>query len=128
MPVFSLAYLANGFTRNVTGAAGFARALEKAVSNKTLRGGPSPPAPTGTCTGGPTSACNGIWDGIGESFGNAKLGAINFDNSSVFRPFGKIHRNSSMVGQFEDTGMTTSLDRCRKIKVLTADCRSPKPF
>ena len=47
-PIFGLAYLANGFTRNVTGAAGFARALEKAVSNNTLGGAASPPPTTGT--------------------------------------------------------------------------------
>ena len=114
-PVFGLAYLANGFTRNVTGATGFARALEKAVSSNTLGGSASPAPPTGTCTGGPTSAGNGIGDAMGGSFGNSKLGAINVDNSSVVRPSGEIHRNSSMVGQLEDTRMTTFLYRCRKI-------------
>ena len=46
--VFGLAYLANGFTRKDTGAAGLARALENGDSNNTLRGGAPASPPTGT--------------------------------------------------------------------------------
>ena len=108
------------------GAAGFALAAEKGVSNIKPEGAAA--LTIGTWAGGGTSAGKGKGGNIGAYFGNANGGVMNWDKSIEVRPFGKIQRNSSIVGCADETGICTSCDKCLRMNVLTEAWRSPNPF